>query len=137
MYSPLWLQIQDLFDNQELLVSIVLWLLATPVIIFVALYVLWVFYLAVMALKRARDDKILSDLAFYLAQPIVIFGVAYDIICNLTVMTILLFELPQEWKVTDRVSRHLDSGGWRGLVSTTMCHNFLDSFDPSGCHCKK
>lgn len=117
--------------------TFILGVITAYVIAFLMLYLLWLFYLAVMSLKRARDNGTLSKSAYYLAQPIVIFGVAYDVVCNLTAMSLIMLEIPKEWKVTDRVSRHLDGQKNRGRISRYMCHDFLDPYDPSGCHCKK
>lgn len=104
---------------------------------FLLLYTLWIFYLAVMNLQKARDAGRLSKVAFYLGAPLLYFGLFLDFFCNMTVMTVLMLELPKELLVTGRVSRHKYKGtGYRKKVATWMCDNLLDPFDPSGCHCK-
>lgn len=113
------------------------YLLATPVIWFLLIYVLWIFYLAVMALKRARDEKVLSTPALILGTPVLWIGLALDVLANVLVMTILLLEFPKEALVTSRLKRHILTGtGWRYTFSKWFCENLLDTFDPSGCHCK-
>lgn len=107
-------------------------------IAFVAMYTLWIFYLAVMNLMRARDAGTLTKTAKFLGMPIMYFGMLIDFIVNIFVMTVLFMELPREYMVTARLSRHLqDSSGYRLIVAQWFCHNLLDAFDPSGCHCKK
>lgn len=101
-----------------------------------SLYLLWFFYLAVMNLKRAKDAGTISKPALYLGYPLLIIGLVIDLLCNIFVMTIILLELPKETLVTARVSRHRKLGGWRGDISRWFCENLLNTFDPSGIHCK-
>lgn len=115
----------------------VLALLAAPVAAFAAMYVLWVFYLAVMNLQRARDSGALTGAAYALGLPILYIGLAIDCFVNITVLTILFLEIPEEALVTARLSRHInDSSGYRLALASWFCTNLLDAFDPSGCHCK-
>lgn len=101
------------------------------------LYLLWFLYLGVMNLKRAYDAGTLPETAYCLGLPLLGIGYLYDALMNLTVMTVLMLELPRELLVTARVSRHQRcSSGWRYRIAHWMCKNLLDPFDPSGCHCK-
>lgn len=99
-----------------------------------ALYVLWIFYLASMALIRARDAGNITRPALVLGYPIVGLAVAIDIALNLTVFTALFLELPRERMITHRLRRHIDDAGWRGRLARWFAHNLLDTFDPSGRH---
>ena len=97
-------------------------------------YALWVFYLAVMNLKRAKDAGQLTTTAKCLGYPVLIFGYLLDCFVNLTVMTILLLEIPQETTVTSRLSRHLnDCDCWRKSIAAWAAP-LLDPYDPSGKH---
>ncbi len=100
---------------------------------FAATYALWVLYLAVMALKRARDAGQLSKLATAFGLPILYVGLILDALVNIFVMTVLLIELPCEWLVTTRLKRHNRGTGWRQKFAA-WCEQFLDPFDPSGNH---
>lgn len=105
---------------------------------FLSLYVLWVFYLAVMNLKRARDAGTLTRNALYLGYPVLLIGYGIDVLVNLTVCTILFLEIPKEWTVTGRLKRHLyhsEPGSWREVIAAWFCANLLNSFDPDGRHC--
>lgn len=99
-------------------------------------YALWLFYLAVMNLKRAKDTGTIHKAALYLGYPILFIGLALDMFVNLTVATILLLEMPEELTVTSRLTRHKKAGGWRGDGALWFCEHLLDKFDPSGDHCK-
>jgi hypothetical protein len=97
-------------------------------------YALWIFYLAVMNLKRAKDTGLLTKTALALGYPVLIVGYILDCFVNLTVMTILLLEIPQETTVTARLSRHNQSStGWRKAVAL-WAEPLLDPYDPSGDH---
>ena len=99
-----------------------------------ATYALWVFYLAVMSLKHAKDNGLLTTTAKVLGYPVLIVGYLLDCFVNVTVMTLLLLELPQETTVTSRLKRHnKTSTGWRKAVAL-WAEPLLDPYDPSGDH---
>ena len=97
-------------------------------------FFLWVYYLAVMNLKRARDAGELKDIALYAGAVVLAIGYALDAYVNVFFMTVLLLELPQETTVTARLKRHIRSGaGWRFHVARWFIP-LLEFFDPSGKH---
>lgn len=100
-----------------------------------AFYLLWALYIIVMSLQRARRDGTLSMPALILGAPLIVAGVVLDAIVNLTVMSVLMLELPREWLVTARLKRHCGMGTRRGSIARWMCQNLLDTFDPDGRHC--
>lgn len=98
------------------------------------LYLLWVFYLAVMNLKRARDAGTLSKSALALGYPVLIVGWLLDFIGNTVAMTIVFLELPQELTITARLQRHHEAeSGYRKAIAD-WAETILDAFDPSGNH---
>lgn len=100
------------------------------------IYTLWLFYLAVMNLKRANDANKLTNTAYYLGLPILIVGYTLDVLANMLPVSVLFLEFPRELVVTARLSRHIQGDGWRSRLARWFCRNLLDQFDPSGCHCK-
>lgn len=98
------------------------------------LYATWTFYLAVMSLKRARDAGRLTRTALILGYPLLILGLILDALLNITVMTVLFLELPQELLVTTRLKRHAQTYTWRGTVARWFAKHMLDEFDPNGKH---
>lgn len=99
------------------------------------MWLLWVFYLAVMNLKRVNDAGGLGRVAYLLGLPALIVGYLLDFLANVLVMTILLGELPQETTVTARLKRHKrESKGWRLKVAEWFASELLDKFDPDGAH---
>lgn len=99
-----------------------------------SVYALWIFYLAVMCLKRAKDADLLHKRARILGMPVLLVGYALDCLVNVFVMTVLLGELPRETTVTARLKRHIKtSTGWRLKVARGFVP-LLDPFDPTGRH---
>jgi len=99
-----------------------------------ALYALWVFFLACMNLKRAKEAGQLTRRALVLGTPVLWIGYLLDAFVNATLMTIVMVELPREWLVTDRLARHhRTSTGWR-LHVVKWFEPLLDPYDPSGDH---
>ncbi len=104
--------------------------------ILLAFYVLWLFYLAVMNLYRAKKAKQISDVALWLGYPILIIGALIDLMVNVLLMTLIFAEWPRELLVTKRLERHVKvKQGWRSKLAYWTCHNLLNAFDPSGDHC--
>ena len=103
-------------------------------IILGATYALYVFYAAVMNIKRVRDAGKLTWMGKALGYPTLVIGLLLDLFVNLTLMTIVLLELPRELTVTARLKRHhKESTGWR-LAVVKFFEPVLDPLDPSGDH---
>lgn len=110
----------------EILIYIVVAILVT--------YFLYVFYAAVMNIKRVRDMGKLNTMGKVLGYPTLFIGLVLDAIVNIFVMSVLLLEIPQELTVTSRLKRHnRESTGWR-LNIVKFFEPVLDPLDPSGDH---
>ena len=97
-------------------------------------YLLWILFLAVMNLSRAKKAGQLSKTALILGTPVLIGGYIVDVIVNIFVMSIVLLELPQELTVSARLKRHhKESTNWR-LAVVLWFEPLLDPYDPSGDH---
>ena len=97
-------------------------------------WLLWVFYLAVMNLSRARDAGTLTKPAYIVGYPVLALGLLLDLLVNILVISILMLEFPKESTVTSRLRRLKHAGGWRAKWSNWLAVNILDPFDPSGVH---
>lgn len=95
-------------------------------------YLLWVLFLAAMALKHAWPA--LSMLVRVLAAPAVLFALALDVGFNLAA-TIPFVDLPHEATFSQRVSRYKRGSDWRAPVARWICANLLDPFEIGG-HCR-
>jgi hypothetical protein len=99
-----------------------------------ATYLLWIFYLAVMNLKRAKESGLLNKTSTVLGTPVLIIGYLLDAFVNAFVMTFLFWEIPKELTVTSRLKRHILFGQGRRLRLASWFIPILDPFDPSGFH---
>lgn len=106
------------------------------VIAIFSIYALWLLFLAVMNLQRARDNGKLTPFAQAMGYPILFMGYLLDASVNIFVLSFILLEIPHEILVTARLSRHAKLTGWRSNFAMFICRNLLDPYDPSGCHCK-
>jgi hypothetical protein len=103
---------------------------------FGTVYALWLFYLAVMHLARAREAGTLSRPALYLGYPLFLIGYALDVFVQMVLATVLFLDLPREWTLTGRLKRYIAGPeGWRETVAIWMCAHLLNAFDPDGRHC--
>jgi hypothetical protein len=109
----------------------------TALYVILALYSLtistWLFYLAIMSLRRKKND--LSLTAKILAYQLLPAGLILDTLFNWLVGTICFVEFPRECLFTARCDRWLKAITWRGKVARFWCRNFLDPFQDEG-HCK-
>lgn len=97
-------------------------------------FLLWCFYLAVMALKRQELESPLKKPVLYVGTGILSLGYILDAYVNIVIMTPLLLELPRELTVTSRLKRHIKIDNSWGQKVAQWLQIFLDPFDPSGSH---
>ncbi len=108
--------------------------LLIPVYTFLAFYVLWILYLAVMNLKRVKDAQGLHPVVRALGTPVLYIGWVLDTLLNWFVLTVILLEFPKETTITARLKRHNKySTGFRKKVAEKF-EVLVDAFDPSGDH---
>ena len=106
----------------------------------VLIYVTWLFFLAIMALKSARDNGKLTRASTTLAYPLLVVGWCLDFSLNMAATPVFL-DFPQEWLLTIRCDRYLSIANPSGLnryrqrVARALCQNLLDPFQ-SGGHCR-
>jgi hypothetical protein len=111
-----------------------MWLYLFLASIPLSLPVLWVLYLAVMSLKRVYDSGKMARTTYVLGHIVTQFAYIVDVYCNVFLFTLLMWEIPREGLVTDRLIRHhKTSTGWR-LKIVLWLEPLLDPFDPSGDH---
>lgn len=101
------------------------------------LYLFWLCYIGVMGVYRAYLDGRLSNTLIVLLIPFVLFGVALDVFANIFIASIVFWEPPREWLVTQRLTRYMKTElGPRKRIAEFVCTNMLDIFDPTGKHCQ-
>jgi hypothetical protein len=103
----------------------------------VAVYALWLFFLATMSIMRAYRVKLMGPVATVLAVPVLAVALVLDVVVNVLVATVVFVDWPREWLLTRRLVRYIDMPqGWRTALALWGTRNLLDIFDPSGLHRK-
>lgn len=119
--------------------------------VYVATYLLWIHYVAIMRLRDLRDAGLLtSEAAFFGTQGLVV-GYVLDFMINMTVCTMIFMEFPKELTVSARVTRWRERevlkvrGGKLGQLSAWLFklrkqrakiigERYLDNVDSRGVH---
>lgn len=102
------------------------------------LYAFWCAYIAVMGVYRAHLSGRLVGATKVLAYPLVLTGLALDVVAQYTIATVVFADVPQrgEHLVTKRLTRYTKfPGTWRHKMAVFVCSSLLDVFDPTGAHC--
>jgi hypothetical protein len=111
------------------------WALIYLIATVAVLYGTFVFLLAVLKLRDARDKGTMIDAPLVMrlfAYTTLAIGLLLDAVLNI-LLSIVLLEPPQEWLTTDRMKR-LKHGGndWQRACARWMCKQ-LNSFDDHHC----
>lgn len=108
---------------------------------------LWLWYLVAMAVDRQKNAPAVtmpngyvvpggvSPLVQRLVGPLYVVAISLDFVGNL-LLSVALLELPREWVVTQRVTRHTEqpTSAWRTAVCLWIRVNLLDGYDRRGLH---
>jgi hypothetical protein len=100
-----------------------------------ALYVLWVAYVAVMHLDKINHEQGLNLPSKVLGYPLLVAAFVLDIALNWIVFTVLFLELPQELTVSHRLKRwNRTQTGYRKWLIVHIFEPLLDPYDKRGNH---
>jgi hypothetical protein len=103
--------------------------------LFLLVFAVWFFFLAVMSLQRINDAGTIPRTAYILGQPILYVGLLIDFLGNVIVASILFLELPKEWLISARLNRlAAPATGWRSVIARWIGTNLLNPFDSRGQH---
>ena len=98
-------------------------------------YVLWLHFLAVMAIQTALETKTLTPVGRRFGYAILIPGYLMDILVQMTIAVLAFAELPYELTVSGRVKRLIANGdGWRKTLALWLRDHLLKPFVPTGRH---
>ena len=100
-----------------------------------SLWLLFVFFLAVMSLQSARDRGTLTLWGLRFGMTALVVGYLIDAAVQFTVASFLWMELPKELTVSKRVKRLINEGsGWRKTLAEWFRDHLLKPFDVTGKH---
>lgn len=102
----------------------------------VAVWPLWVIYVAVMRLQMVRDTVGLTLGQKVLGYPALMVGLVLDFFVNVVLGSLLLWDPPQEYTLSARLWRLSNDEGesWRRKAALWVRKELLDSIDPRGYH---
>lgn len=103
---------------------------------FVLTYVLFVKYVYIMGIKRTRDRKTLTPLAYYLSVPILVTGMIVDVLVNQLYFSVICMDFTHIGTVTSRMKQYKygDATAWQKKVSAWVEHHIDDYEDVEGGH---
>lgn len=108
-----------------------------PLALLLSVWLLWVFYAAVMRLKMIRDVGGLEGKPWIKAfgYTTLAVGLVLDFFVNVIAGTLVFRELPREWTLSSRLWR-LSNGppSWRQRWALAIRVALLDEIDPQGIH---
>lgn len=100
-----------------------------------AIVALFVLYVIGMRMKWRHENGKMEWYHWIWAVPTFIVGVPLNVFLNITLLTVIYWELPQEWTMSKRFNRHADDeGDWREKLAYIVCSRILNKYDP--CHCE-
>lgn len=101
-----------------------------------AVWALWVIYVAIMRLKQLRDTAQLTTAMKCIGYPTLAVGLVLDFLVNLVLGSLLFAELPREWTLSGRLWRLSNdtSAEWRQRLALALRVALLDAADPAGVH---
>jgi len=110
-------------------------LLGYGAVLLILLFIVFIFFCAVMKLRTVRDSGYLKDAPLIIrvyANSALFIGLLSDFLLNV-LLSILFVELPQEWLTTDRVKRLKVSGNpWQKSCANWLCVQ-LNNLDEKHC----
>lgn len=93
-------------------------------------FFLWVYYVTVMGLKRARNEGGLKGVHLYIGYAALIIGYSLDAYVNLFVFSLVLVEFPKELTVTSRLKRHYKLDNTWGKKVALWVVPLVEPYDP-------
>lgn len=95
-----------------------------------ALYILYIASVTVLEKKRT-----LHKMVWWTLAPVIFITIAIDFIANVTIVSVLFWDIPREYLITKRLQRYkLLPDGHRKQVAEWVCEHMLNPFDTDG-HC--
>lgn len=96
----------------------------------------WVFFVAIMNLKRVRNAGQLTPASRVLGLVVEAIGLVLDLSLNWLIAPLLFLEVGREVLLSARITRLVaqDPNGWRGRLALLLRTQLLDNIDPAGVH---
>ena len=94
------------------------------------------YYLYLGAINVWENRHETSTLVLIVSAPLLLTMITVDVCMQMTLATLIFWDLPRELTVTARLARYRDTGtGWRQHWAMEICTRALNPFDPTKNHC--
>jgi hypothetical protein len=94
------------------------------------------YYLYLGAINVWENRHETSTLVLMVSAPLLLTMITVDVLMQMTLASLIFWDVPREWTVTRRLARYRDTGsGWRKHWATEICTRALNPFDPTKKHC--
>jgi len=109
---------------------------------FVATFILWFMFVNVMYIKNVLLKKYPDGWKYKalmtIGVPLIIIGLIYDVIFNITYGTLIFLEWPHKDRLTlsTRMTRIIENRPetWRGTLAIFFCKYLVEPWDPGHCN---
>lgn len=102
--------------------------------IVVALWLLWIAFVAIMHLRRVRQRWGLTGAQKVFGYPLLVIGYVLDVVMRLTVFAALFLRHPRLETVSEMLEREVAGSGWRARQARWWREELLADFDLTGSH---
>jgi len=98
------------------------------------LHLFFIMYVASMNIIKAHDENKLNGVLWVLCLPFVAISLVIDVLNNITLFSLIFWEIPKELTVTARLKRHYRQKTIRGRLASWIGDVLLNPFDHTGSH---
>lgn len=95
---------------------------------FGSLFLLFLLWIIITGLGRARDEGRLSPLITRIGIVISYIGIVWDVLCNLLICTFIFLDIPHEPTLSQRLRRLVLTTGWRSRLAILFAVNLINPF---------
>ena len=103
---------------------------------FGCLFLLFLLWIVISGLSRAHAEGRLSPHVIAVGTGIAYIGLAWDVLCNVLICTVIFLDIPREATLSQRLRRLLLTTGWRQRLALWFAVDLINPFsvDPSDPH---
>ena len=95
---------------------------------FGSLFILWLLWIVVMGLSRARDEGRLAPSTIRVGKFVGYAALVWDVFCNMLPCTLFFLQLPHEPTLSQRLRRLVMTAGWRSKLATWVAVELVNPF---------
>lgn len=102
-------------------------------VLYAAGWLYWMWFVFVGGIHIIQKWDSLPWPAKVLGAGPAIYAFLLDVVLNIVLLSVIFWDRPKEWTMTDRFHRYQKSPGLRATISRWVCQNLLNPFDREHC----